>query len=755
MATESPLHVNRQDPQGSPADSAAVANGGTPKRKAEQGGGTQTRAKRNRYISIAWYPANDVGTSSWNVSQYAPNCCASSFKDSEIDKHDVLDREFRSMKSHIDTLQDQVNTLFTNLSSLRHEKHSESPAFDPGSTYSRDASRSLSISHVSLPPIQPPMNKPRMPQPRFRGPTSSAFSFDVAKSSLQTMGITQPEDPVQEDFATRDATPIGSPLPRGPPPMPVHPTKDPLWNITRDDAIRLCRVYEEEVGLMYPLLDIEKIISQVNLLFTFLEAATRTGLTKRAMPGPDSVSDDETNILKMILAVALLIEGSGRSDLGNRLFETVRPTMEMRLWRPADMSMLKLVSLIATYHFLTDDDAMAWRIAGLASRMCVEMGLHRRDALTKLFPDEGDRVAATRVFWSIYSLERRWSFGTGLPFVIQDADIDPSLPEPDPGVPYLKAMVAYNRIGSKVWYSGLGSKGSTDIRKDEIGFLDYQVIQWRSQIPELLRYSPNDPPRDDEHVTRGIRRLRVIVYLRANQMRILIYRPVLHSVTSIMENRSHAQTVVDIAKDTIRVLSRLKQTSDIYHTQQVCFNYFLVGALAVLFLAVSHAPVEFNRHVRDEFYMALDLVRGFSTKSYVSKRLWSTIKGLREIGEKLGLLSRAAGPEPEDPHSTAAVAMAGLAGHSMEDLSVYGGGVHGMSELGNSPMNGVQISNELTQLFEAVGGYNNYIPTGPHPEGMNGFVEAEGALHHPHPGEGMPSVLGNEGEVSRIMQDLF
>jgi hypothetical protein len=73
---------------------------------------------------------------------------------------------------------------------------------------------------------------------------------------------------------------------------------------------------------------------------------------------------------------------------------------------------------------------MAWRIAGISSRMCVEMGLHRRDALTKLYPDEADRIAATRVFWSIYSLERRWSFGTGLPFVIQDADIDPSLPEP-------------------------------------------------------------------------------------------------------------------------------------------------------------------------------------------------------------------------------------------------------------------------------------------------------------------------------------
>jgi hypothetical protein len=298
------------------------------------------------------------------TGQYAPNCCASSFKDSEYvtppqhydsqplpSSHlaltrDTPDREFRSMKSHIDTLQEQVNTLFTNLNSLCQEKQSESPAFEP-SSYSRDASRSLSISQSSL-PTTVHSNKPRINHPRFRGPTSSAFSFDVAKSSLQTMGITQPEDPIHEEFPTRDGTPVGSPLPRVPASIPIHPAKDPLWNMNRDDAIRLCRVYEEEVGLMYPFLDIEKIISQVNLLFTFLEAATRSGLTKRTMPGPDALTDDETNILKMILAVALLVEGSGRSEVGKRLFESVRPTVEMRLWQPADMCTLKLVTLVVS-----------------------------------------------------------------------------------------------------------------------------------------------------------------------------------------------------------------------------------------------------------------------------------------------------------------------------------------------------------------------------------------------------------------------
>ena len=308
-------------------------------------------------------------------------------------------------------------------------------------------------------------------------------------------------------------------------------------------------------------------------------------------------------------------------------------------------------------------------------------------------------------------------------------------------------MVSYNRIGSKIWYSGLGSEGTTDVRRDEIGYLDYQILQWYKNIPDTLKFYPFDTPKHGESASRGLRRLRVLLYLRMNQLRILIYRPVLHSPSSIVEDRSHAQTVVDVAKDTVQVLTRLNQTSDIYRTQQICFNYFLVAALAVLFLAVCHAPTEFNRHVRDEFYMALDLINGFSTKSYVSKRLWKTIKGLRIIGEKLGVLVRPFGSGSNDPHSTAAVAMAGLAGHPMDDLSVYGP-MNGINELGNSPLNGLQMSHELTNLFEAVGGFGNFMSgTG----SINGYHEGE--IHNT--GEGLSGVLGDEGEFARVIRDLF
>ena len=84
----------------------------------------------------------------------------------------------------------------------------------------------------------------------------------------------------------------------------------------------------------------------------------------------------------------------------------------------------------AQYYFHVDEEAQAYRITGLASRMCYEKGLHRQEILFQTFPDEKERFWVTRLFWSIYILDRRWSFGTGMPFAIQDNDIDPTLPEP-------------------------------------------------------------------------------------------------------------------------------------------------------------------------------------------------------------------------------------------------------------------------------------------------------------------------------------
>ena len=58
MASESP-QMEKTPPLTGPGDQSVTPTADSAKRKAEQANGMQTRTKRNRYISIAWYD-NDL-----------------------------------------------------------------------------------------------------------------------------------------------------------------------------------------------------------------------------------------------------------------------------------------------------------------------------------------------------------------------------------------------------------------------------------------------------------------------------------------------------------------------------------------------------------------------------------------------------------------------------------------------------------------------------------------------------------------------
>ncbi|EXJ86080.1 hypothetical protein A1O1_06449 [Capronia coronata CBS 617.96] len=732
--------------------SPAPTNGHGEKRKAEGDASgdkqTHTRSKRNRYISIACNeckrrkikcngqtPCQRCGNLSLECV-YAPNCCTNSLKDSA---------EFNQMREHIRALQDQVNELHASLNELRNRTDAMysgpvDPNFAPDST---QRSMSMSVSRT-LPPLISSKRPPPRALPQFHGPTSTLYGLDVARSSLKTMGITHtaPEDGAVSRERSRAASPASL--------LPPHPTKDPLWLIDSAEVERLLNVYDEEIGIMYPAVDSERLHKHATVLYKFIGASLRTGFGQPGLPGADTFDDEDTTILKMVLAITLTVEGHGRSELGQRFFDAAKPATDLKLVTALDLKSVMLTVLTATFYFQKDEEAQAWRFIGIAARMCIEMGLHRKDSLLRSFTNEAEYRQAVRIFWTVYALDRRWSFGTGMPFALQDADIDPALPEPDESHQYLRHITKYNQIATKVWYHNLSYEAGQNTKKDEIGFLDYQVLQWYQQLPDSLQFRNHDFPREKDNSGRAVQRLRLLMYLRRNQARISIYRPILHSATSIVENRHYAQNVVDVAKDTINTLTAVNQVSDIYRTQQILYNYFLVQALAVLFLSVAHAPGIFCAQTRQEFYAAIEIVKGFSTKSHVSKRLWRTIRGLKDVGDKIGLLARVGtslNDAEQDAHSNAAVAMAGLAGHKV-DYNSYGNSHqgNGNQELGVSPDDALQITNELSSLFELAGGYGSTTPA---PEAFN-FVGAAGDV-----GLEGTNAFGNEPELTRIMNELF
>jgi len=270
------------------------------------------------------------------------------------------------MSGQISMLQEHVNALYDQFNQLRSQIGGQLATVGPQSNTSIDPSlqqyppdRATFTNAQTSPgvPLSPAhFHRPRassQSQNRYKGPTSVAFNLGVAKTSLESMGIAGPgEEDVsgngEADTGTAEGSPHRSPtwkVPRGQALQQMHADKDPIWSIPQEEAIRLCRVYEDEMGLMYPVLNIGKVVDYATKLYRFMEAAHRSGLMQQGMPGSDAIDDEETNILKLVIATALTTEAGGRSELGQRLFEYVQPAIDAMLLGAVGVPAIRMLTM--------------------------------------------------------------------------------------------------------------------------------------------------------------------------------------------------------------------------------------------------------------------------------------------------------------------------------------------------------------------------------------------------------------------------
>ncbi|AEO64408.1 uncharacterized protein THITE_2110543 [Thermothielavioides terrestris NRRL 8126] len=623
----------------SPA-STIVPSSNNAKRRADDADGApakQQRSKRNRYISIACNeckrrkikcngqtPCQRCGHLNLQCL-YAPNCCAN-LKDSE---------EFRQMADQVRELQEQVSSLVSSVNSLRQETTRLAPLQDrvlPPPSVSPSSASSGRQQRTPLPFRVPTV---------YSGPTSMAYTVGVAKNTLLNMGYSGAAGDSHDDAAGQhEASPHASPL-LAPAPSEslTQGAADPIWEFDEAEMMRVMDVYREEVDSMYPVVSLGPAIEYMKYAAAWTDSARRSG----AAPPPgleQFLSDPRTLLLKIMMCCALVVAEHGNSARAERLYDSMQPTIDkMLMTDPADVTRLPFLALCAGYRYLSNDEILGWRMMGQVARMCFELGLHRREGLLKI-TDRQTRRDVLHTFWSAYVLDRRWSFSTGLPFVCHDDKIDPKLPYPEDGHPFLVAMISYTRLSAKVWrmVDHFEPTVIRELKSRDFEELDREIMEWYESVQEDLKTGPLDLDRVSLPTgPHDLRRLRIWTRLRLNQVRIWLYTPVLHSATSMAENAPLARKVVDLAKQTIQLLALINSETDLYRRFQVFYHQFLTSSIAVLFLASTHAPLQFSALCRDEFYMALDLVKEMSARSFVSQRLWRTIRSLREYAPKLGL----------------------------------------------------------------------------------------------------------------------
>lgn len=356
---------------------------------------------------------------------------------------------FRDM----DALNEKIEKMQAQIDRLIAERLPASSSTKPRLTVSTPASRppspGLNTTHLT---DQPDHNRafvissatPRPRQPEFLGPTSSSFLFRMATDSLANAGIHTPgytglevePHPASAKVGSQDTSSTN----RG--------IENPLCTIPRNEALRLLEFYDEEYGSIYPFIDKTVLYRAAQYFYDCIDMASPSS-TKTYHKDANTLSDGIWDILKLAIAIAAAIENHGPNALSAKLLKTVESGFDTRfLGEKVDILEIQawtaIVGLLlfalrgsccpnglkSILQFHLDDEVLAWRTIGLAGRAAIELGLHRRETYSIRFFDNEQRLRASQLFWSIYVLDRQWSFGTGRSFAIPECDVDLDLPKP-------------------------------------------------------------------------------------------------------------------------------------------------------------------------------------------------------------------------------------------------------------------------------------------------------------------------------------
>jgi hypothetical protein len=166
--------------------------------------------------------------------------------------------------------------------------------------------------------------------PQYLGPTSSAFSLGIARNSLQDLGIQPGIDVVDNAMRSYSTTPARSPMPSS----DLLCAGDPLFCISQSEAIRLVETYKEESGSVYPFINIKSVVDAAQKFYGSAIRAQRTPAVRGA--GEENMlSGGILDILKLVIAIALVVEGHGPTAMSQRLLDSVESGFDARLCGPS------------------------------------------------------------------------------------------------------------------------------------------------------------------------------------------------------------------------------------------------------------------------------------------------------------------------------------------------------------------------------------------------------------------------------------
>ncbi|KAI1465821.1 fungal-specific transcription factor domain-containing protein [Daldinia caldariorum] len=332
--------------------------------------------------------------------------------------------------------------------------------------------------------------------------------------------------------------------------------------LTDQVAARLLHGYFRHIATRYPVLHSTQVVSLHN--------------------NRDNLTDEyEQTILHLIYAVSgRWLESAGEMGhfFSDHHYELAFDELESML-RLRDSRTVNYLLLMALYCTRAPRDPGAWTYVGAAIRLCIEMGLHRRQRRQQ--PSVEGEMDKRR-FWTAYFLDRDISIAVGRPPSISDRDIDVELPldinEDTLDDEVVQQAATLKQIESEIQHDVYRVDRPNDVSDATISaFLD-RLNAWKEVVP----YDTAHYVHRQEDAYEGVE-LYTIHYYRC--VRFLLYP----QLAKIPVNMHYLQMCADSCIGIITDYRRLHHTFPIGFSALSIQSVFLAG-LTLIYCAWLAPP---------------------------------------------------------------------------------------------------------------------------------------------------------------------
>ncbi|KAG0168295.1 hypothetical protein DFQ28_008645 [Apophysomyces sp. BC1034] len=163
---------------------------------------------------------------------------------------------------------------------------------------------------------------------------------------------------------------------------------------------------------------------------------------------------------------------------------------------------LCLLALYESSQHKGDTQCRSWVYSGMAFRMCLDLGLHKRRCQSGDRTRDIDVELQKRVFWACYCLDKLESICSGRPWMLHGKDIDLDLPLLQPGddleehgtLEYFVACIKLMRLSERILVpdSIYAPRPVIQTQRDEQMSLNFdnELLHWLRTLPPHLQWTP-------------------------------------------------------------------------------------------------------------------------------------------------------------------------------------------------------------------------------------------------------------------------